>query len=136
MEQGNLAFSANANEEISDALILNCKTLRQALRLCIEVSGHELKDIAFQLNLLENHLSRMLSDNPEDKRHFPPDLISTLMDVCRNEIPLRWQALRRGYGLHRLRSAVELENEFLKAEIEQREKEMEVVKNFLRGVKL
>lgn len=134
MEQGNLAFSIK-KEEIQDATIAKCKDLRAALRLCIEISGLERKDVAFQIGILDNHLSRMLAENSEDNRHFPTEKIAFLMDICGNEIPLRWMAMSRGYGLYRLRTALEIENEKLKTELDRERREREVILKAFKEVR-
>lgn len=135
MEQGNLHLNRR-DGDLPDEYILRCRDLKHALKLCVEVSGIPFKDVAFQMDLPEKSISRMLADNPDDHRHFPPELINPLMNICHNEIPLRWQALTRNYGLHRLKSALELENERLKAVVHEQAKEMSIIKNFLKEVKL
>lgn len=89
-------------EEISDATVQNCKTLKDALNLCIMVSGLSVKEVAYHLGYEEHpeQLSRMLNTGA----HFPPEKIDQLMDVCGNEVPLRWQVLKRGYGTYRLKN--------------------------------
>jgi len=57
------------------------------------------------------------------------------MEVCGNEIPLRWLALSRGYGLFRLKSEVELENERLKAELSAQEAKLATIMEFMQKVK-
>ena len=133
--QGNLPFLPH-RDEISDAAIIRCQDMKAAIRLCFEVSGLPIKDLAFQLDVDERQLSRMMASNPDDKRYFPPELLGRLMDICGNEIPLRWLALNRGFGLHRLKSKVELENDELRRRLEERDREMAVIKNFLREVRL
>lgn len=134
MEQGNLSLNMR-DTDLPDDYVLKCRDLKHALKLCIEVSGIPFKDVAFQLDMPEKSISRMLSDNPEDHRNFPPELINSLMDICRNEIPLRWQALKRSYGLHRLKSALEIENENLRRELEEKSKEHETILKVIRELK-
>src|SRR6266498_1378239 len=112
-EQGAFPF-VEKKEEISESLIRKSRDMKSAIKLSIEVSGLPLKDVAYHLGMPDKTLSRMLADNPEDNRHFPPDKIPELMNITQNEIPLRWLALSRGYGLFRLKSEVEIENERLK----------------------
>lgn len=134
MEQGALTFTSR-DGDISDDIVQRCRSLKHAIKLCIEVSGLPLKDVAFQLDVAEKSLSRMLADNPDDHRNFPPELINKLMDVCHNEIPLRFQALTRGYGLHRLKSALELEVERLKGELAWEKEKRQAIQEFLRESK-
>jgi len=134
MDQGNLIFERR-HDDVTDDVLLRCQSLKHALRLCIEVTGLPLKEVAFRLDMPDKSLSRMLADNPDDHRNFPPESINHLMDVCENEIPLRWQALSRGYGLVRLKSEVESENERLKAEVERLQRDRDVIVGFLREAK-
>jgi plasmid maintenance system antidote protein VapI len=134
MEQGVLKLQAK-RDEVADSAISKCKDLRAAIRLCIETSGLQVKEVAFDLNLNKDHLSRMVN-NDGDPRHFPPELIDKLQDVCGNEIPLRWQAMRRNYGLYELKSAQDLKIERLELELEEERREkslmMKIVKE-MRG---
>ncbi len=134
MEQAALLLSAK--DHIPDAVLGGCKDFRAAIRLCIEVSGLERKELAYHLGIQDAHLSRMLADSKdEDQRHFPISKITKLMEVCGNEIPLRWLALSRGYGLFRLKSEVELENERLKAELSAQEAKLATIMEFMQKVK-
>ena len=133
MDQGSLLFSRR-NDDVSDDALHRCPSLKHALRLCIEVTGLPLKEIAFRLDMPDKTLSRTLVENSEDHRNFPPELIPLLMDVCENEIPLRWLSLARGYGLFRLKSEVEIENERLKAELAAQEAKLATITEFLKTV--
>ena len=134
MEQGNLHLNRR-DSDLPDEYILRCRDLKHALKLCIEVSGLPFKDVAFQLDMPEKSISRMLADNPEEHRNFPPELINQLMEVCHNEIPLRWQALSRNYGLHRLKSSLEIENESLRQQLVEKEKEHATILKVIREMK-
>lgn len=70
------------------------------------------------------------------------DVSDDLVRRCRNFkealklcIPLRWLALKRGYGLHRLKSALEVENEKLKAELEEERKKREIILETFREIR-
>jgi len=134
MEQAVFLFPAK--DEIPDSVIVASKDFKSAVRLCIEVSGLERKQVAAALDLQDPHLSRMLADsNGSDERHFPLNKIEALMDICGNTIPVRWLALKRGYGLHRLKTALEVENEQLKAELQEREKEMATMMKLVKEIR-
>jgi hypothetical protein len=122
-------------EQVSDVVAAKCKSLKHALRMCIGTSEIPLKQVAFDLEIDEKHLSRMLSDNPDDNRHFPPDKINDLMKVCGNLIPLRYLAYSHGFGIVRLKSEVELENERLKEELRKRDEKIQTIEDFMRKVK-
>lgn len=83
--------------EIADELVRELPDLRAAILACIKVSGLPLKAVAYDTGIEYSHLSKMVKGNSADPRHFPPEKIDLLQDVCGNEIPLRWQMLRRGY---------------------------------------
>lgn len=93
---------------VSDELIAELPDLRAALRACQMFSGKQLKAVAFEVGIEASHLSKMLNQT-DDPRHFPPEKINLYMDVCGNEIPLRWQILKRGYPLAHAGELSELE---------------------------
>lgn len=126
---------SRCTDEITDEVVGRCQSMKAAIKLCVEVSGLCVKEIAFQLDREEKWVSRVLADNPDDNRHFPPDLLGKLMDVCGNEIPLRWLALSRGYGLHKLKSRLEEENETLQRQLEEEQRKMETIMEFMKQIK-
>lgn len=131
MDQGSLPFICQ--DEISDKVISACKDMRGAIRLCIDVCGLERKEVAFALNLQESHLSRMLSDTMgSEERHFPVNLLLRLMSLCENDIPLRWLAMQKGYGLFRLKSQLEMENELLQRQLVEKTLEVETMLRLVR----
>lgn len=122
-------------DEISDDVVARCPSMKAAIKLCVEVSGLCVKEVAFHLDRDEKWVSRVLADNPEDTRHFPPDLLGKLMDICGNEIPMRWLALHRGYGLHKLKSRLEEENEALQRQLEEERRKFETITEFMKTVR-
>jgi len=133
MEQGSLRLQIK-QDDVADAAVLRCKDLRAAIRLCIETSGLAMKEIAFDLDVKSDHLSRMVN-NDGDPRHFPPELIDKLQDICGNEIPLRWQALKRNYGLYRLKSAIEVELDQERTEKEELKRELSILTKYLKEIR-
>ncbi len=113
---------------------IHSKDLRAAIRLCIETSGIAPKEIAFSLNMDSGHLSRMINSS-DDPRHFPPERLGDLMNICGNEIPLRWLAQSRGYGLYRLKTELELENENLRKELAEKNREHEIIMKVFKELK-
>ena len=126
--QREIVFKDKMIEDVSDSIVEGCPALKSAIRLTIEVSTLERKQIADVLDINEGQLSRMLNNGA----NFPPEKINGLMDLCGNEIPLRWLAMRRGYRLYRLKSTIEIENEALKQALLEKEREIEVIKKFLK----
>jgi len=133
VEQSGLAFQIKSGE-ISDEMISRCKDLRSAIRLCIEVSGKQIKEVASDIGINKDHLSRMINTS-DDPRHFPPERLNDLMTICRNEIPLRWQALSRGYGLYRLKSELEMELERTRSELEEARKEQALMMKLVKEIR-
>jgi len=134
MVQGSLLFPVK--DEIPDSVIAKCKDFKSAIRLCIEASGLERKEVGFALSLQDAHLSRMLADvNGSEERHFPVNLLQKLMAACGNDVPLRWLALQRGFGLYRLKTELELENERLRQELDNKEREHKTMLKMFRELK-
>lgn len=118
-------------EALTDDQVLALPSLTAACFRCIDTSGLQDKVICLQLDIDAPVLSRARSG----AANFPPDKIDALMDLCGNEVPLRWQALRRGYGMVRLKSAVEMENERLRAQLAESQKKLETITEFMREVR-
>lgn len=119
--------------EVSDDLILQLSDKRAALRACVMFSGKPLKAVAFELGISADHLSKMLNPSP-DPRHFPQEKENLLMDVCGNEIPLRWALLKRGYASPRSVSALVAENERLRLELAQAKTDRKFVMNVFKSL--
>lgn len=92
-------------ETLSDEQVIQIPSLTRACFKCIEESGLQDKSICIELDIDPGVLSRARTG----QAHFPPDKIDVLMDLCGNEIPLRWQLLKRGYGMVKLKSRLEAE---------------------------
>jgi len=92
-------------ETLSDEQVGQIPSLTRACFKCVEEGGLQDKSICIELGIDPGVLSRARSG----QAHFPPDKIDALMDLCGNEIPLRWQTLKRGYGLVKLKSRLEEE---------------------------
>jgi hypothetical protein len=126
--------------DISDREIAaQCKTFRDALRMAREKSGKSEKVITLELEerghkIDQSTLSLSLSDNPSQKKNFPAEAVTDFIDIT-NDIPLRYLAMKRGFGLIRLKSEVELENERLRSELEEKNKELSVITNFMKSIK-
>lgn len=102
-----LRIVRDIKETMEDNDLAKIKDFHAAIRKCVDNSGHDDKFIAIDLDIDQAQWSRIKSG----QANFPPSKIGLLMDVCGNEIPLRWLAWSRGYGLVRLKSAVEEELE-------------------------
>lgn len=132
MKQQELNFNQQATTD--EMIMARCKSLTGAIDYCIEVSPYERQEVAFRMKIDSGHLNRML--NPNDNMNFPPDRIDELMEICGNLIPLRFQALKRRHGIHRLRSSVEEENEVLRAMLREKEQKESAIMGFLEKAKV
>lgn len=124
---------------VTEQELLMCKNFRDALRLAYQKSGKSFKVLALELqerghNIDESTLSLSLSDTPSQKKNFPAEALDDFMDLTSN-IPLRYLAIRGGFGLVRLKSVVEHENEMLKQQLADKEKELQVITDFMKKIK-
>jgi len=105
---------------ISDKELLErCSSFRAAVRLCFEMSGLGMKQLAAEIGMEVKTLSRCLSLNDDDRRYLPDDRLVPFMMVCGNALPLRWLSLQLGQPSGELLRQ-ELENERLVRETERR----------------
>lgn len=119
------------NDQTADSTVSRQPSLLAAIALCVRSSGLLDNRVAQELEIQEAQFSRILKGDA----HFPPNKLNALMDVCGNEIPLRWMAMSRGYGLVRLKSEVEKENEALRQKLRDEQLKNEVLAEALRGGK-
>lgn len=64
--------------------------------------------------------------------YFPNNKEQALMDLCGNEIPLRWDALKRRYELRPLRSDLERRVAELEEQLAQERHDKEVILEFVK----
>jgi hypothetical protein len=76
---------------------LKCRSRAHAIRKCVEISNLEAKEIYGPLGIDQAQWSRIWSGGA----FLNPDLKFPLMDVCGNDVPLRYDAAMRGYELVR-----------------------------------
>lgn len=131
-EQGSLTLKKP--EHVTSEVIERLADFKAALRLCIDSSGLDLKDVAWRMAMDSGHLHRMLNAN--DNLHFPPTRLIDLMVVCENEIPLRWLAMKCGFGLVRLKTYLEVENEQLRSDLEKEREKTRHIAEFIREARL
>lgn len=99
--------------EIDLALVHRQKSLLAAIQLCIQAAGLQEKEVYLPLGIDASHWTRIMKGDA----HFPLDRLGPLMDLCGNEAPLMWLAHHRGFGLHRLETALERENRELREQL-------------------
>ena len=78
--------------DVSDDVIRTKNTFRDALLLCVQLAPVPEKVVYMELGIDKGQWSRMKGGTA----HFPDEKLPTLMDLCGNEVPLRWLALNRG----------------------------------------
>lgn len=89
--------------DIPEALIVRQPSMSAAIALCIQASGLQESEVCLTLEIDPGHWTRIKKGDA----HFPPNKLNPLMDLCGNEIPLRWLAQSRGYGVVLLKSEAE-----------------------------
>lgn len=102
VEQGRLPLRS---DDVPVEMIARKADLLAAINFCIDVSGLDDKEIQIALDIDAGHFSNIRKG--KSGCHFPTNKIDTLMTLCGNEIPLTWQALKRGKGLHLLETEAE-----------------------------
>lgn len=102
-----LTITREIRETVADDALDRKTSLLSAINLAVDTGRAEDKEIYLSLGLDQAQWSRIRSG----KAHFPPNLLDPLCDIIGNEIPLRWWARKRGYGLVRLKSHLEAELE-------------------------
>jgi hypothetical protein len=106
VEQGGLLLSRHARaSDVTLEQIGRKPDLMAAINLCIDESGLDDNEIRLALKIDAGHWSNIRKSKPG--HHFPPNKLDDLMTLCGNEIPLTWQALKRGQGLHLLQTEAE-----------------------------
>lgn len=131
MNQPELLLSGRKKQDVSDELIGSRANFKEALKLAKECSRLNDLQLAQELEIDPAQWSRIWSD----RGHFPVEKLKLFMDLCENEIPLRWLALKYGYELRPLKSQLELENETLRAQVAQQQHEMETIKRFMSEIR-
>lgn len=129
MTQLELPLSKRAKSvPVPDEVIANQPSKLAAIKLCISSSGLDDKEIASQLGIDGGHWSRMMGG----AAYFPNNKEQALMDLCGNEIPLRWDALKRRYELRPLRSDLERRCAELEEQLAQERHDKQVIVEFMK----
>lgn len=121
-------------EDVTDELILKrCKSPQDAIKLCRDCSPLADKEILAEIahrsgdkEVEKSHFSEWMSG----ARNFPPKYIQLLEDICGNWIPTRYMALSRNQELRPKREAWELENESLRYQLAEKDKEIEIIRKW------
>lgn len=105
--------------------------LLAAINLCIDESGLADDEIRIVLDIDPGHWSNIRKGKPGC--HFPTNKLDDLMSLCNNEIPLAWQALKRGKGLHLLETEAERRIRELEAKLEVERREKRTLQEAISG---
>ena len=130
MQQGKLPLAIHgrrSGELVSTEAISRRSTLTKAIIFSFEVASIPDNVVCLELDIDAATYSKIKSGT----RNFPPDKLIEAMDLAGNEIPLQWLAHRRGYGLVRLQSELERENEELKQKLAEQSQKLEHFSEFL-----
>ena len=82
-------------QPVDESLVYRQSNLLGAVRLCVQVSGLDEKQVYRELEIDAGHWARIMKGDG----HFPISTLNRLMDLCGNEIPLMWLAHSRNYRL-------------------------------------
>jgi len=125
------SFPRGRRTEVGDDIVHAQRDLTAAIVLCIATSGLDPKDIYTALGIDAPTYSRIMSR----QAHFAQDKLIALMELCENHIPLRWLARRCGYELKLLQSVIERQNEELRQQLVDRDRQLEAIKDFVRSTR-
>lgn len=135
IEQGGLLLARSPRspdpEEVSLVAIGKRQNLLSAINLCIEVSGLDDKEIGLALGIDAGHLSNIRKG--KGGCNFPTNKLDDLMTLCGNEIPLQWQALKRGKGLVMLEGEAERRLRIEREENERLRSENKLLRDIAQG---
>lgn len=84
-------------------LVDEIPTMTEAIRCCIRVARLTDKQVYLEMGIDSGHWNRMM----KNQAYFPQDKLIELMNICGNDIPLRWLAAQRGYELKLAQSSFE-----------------------------
>ena len=115
-------------DDVSDIVLLNKPDFLSAICLCMDISGLQDDHIASVLEMQPAQFSKCRSG----LAHFPPNKLTTLMDVCQNIVPLRWLSIHRGFELKVMTSSLQKENDELKKQVEELDHDLETIKKFIK----
>ena len=86
---------ARKPEFVNADLIRSCQDARDAIGLCMQMSGYTCETLADMLGLTKGYVSKCLSG----RGNFPPQLRVKLMEICGNLAPLQFEAMKLGIEL-------------------------------------
>ena len=131
-DQRELRLSRRASPaHVADEVVRVQPSFMAAIGLCISSSGLEDTEIVLTLEIDAGHWTRIKRGDA----HFPPNKLVPLMELCGNDIPLRWLAMRCGYELRPAQSALERRLEEAEAARREAEQRLETITQFMRDTR-
>lgn len=85
----------SAPKPVDDALLSRCANARQALSICIRLSGFTDEVVAEKLGITKGYLSKILNG----RASLDGDRRIRLMEICGNTAPAQYEALQLGYQM-------------------------------------
>lgn len=111
------------------------KTAGDAILYQAELGGLDPKQVYLSLEMQKSVWSGIVSNTRSFPMRGECSEYLKFRDLCGNDAFLFWLNHKAGYdprSLRVYRSEVEAENERLRAEVQEKERELETIKNFLR----
>jgi hypothetical protein len=105
-------YEVRAMQNAPDELVKKCRHGLDAIRLCVQLSGHTHEFLAKELSIDKGHFSRLM----QGKASFPDTKRIQLMTLCGNRAPAQYDALMTGCRLEELNTDARIRE--LKAQLE------------------
>lgn len=116
---------------VTTEVVRSQPTMTAAIKLALQVSQRDEKGVKVDLSIDAGQWTRIFSG----QGHFPHDKLHTYMETVGNEIPLEWLAAKRGYGLVLLEDEKDRKIRELQEQLAEKDKRLEHITEFVRGVK-
>jgi len=113
-------------QPVSDEVIRMQADMISAIKLAIQVSGREPKQLYSDLGIDKATWSKIL----DGQFSFPTNKYRQFMDLVGNEIPLIWLAYSRGYALIPMRDAKDKRIQELETKNAELQKELETLAKY------
>ena len=119
---------------INDDFVRAIPDKRASIAACVKLSGLPLKAVSSGLCIEHSHLTKMITGTGDSLRHFPHEKELALMDLCRNEVPLIWLLIRRGYPSIRQILDMQAELAALRVEVVRLRSEARAITNVFKFI--
>jgi hypothetical protein len=127
---------------LSKEVFLKMNSIKQVARWMISISGiADLDDLAQRLNremktkYRSNDISKWLSDNPNDPRNFPAEVLIPLQKILNCNYILEWEAYQLDHEIRPAQSAQERRILELEAQVMEKDREKDLMLKLVREMK-